>query len=112
VQKLKAGLADAMSAGAAPAILLKLLRDDSPPADADLPDTGVGLTMERVLGPCFIRTPVYGTRASTVLRVGRQRVEFVEQSFVQGEPGEYVEFSFELDVEPPLPPGEGWGEGK
>lgn len=44
------------------------LRDPAP--DAELPDTGVGREMERALSPPFIATPGYGTRASTVLRIG------------------------------------------
>ena len=40
------------------------------PADADLPDTGVGLALERRLSPAFIRGQDYGTRASTVVAIG------------------------------------------
>lgn len=47
--------------------LLGLLQDEWQPADADLPETGVGLDLERVLAPVFIRGERYGTRASTVL---------------------------------------------
>lgn len=97
VRKLKAGLAAKLGAGAPPAVLLSLLADDSTPPDAELPDTGVGLALERMLAPCFIRSPAYGTRASTVLRMGGGRVEFVEQSFVQGQPGEYAAFAFDLE---------------
>jgi len=97
VRKLKAGLAAQLGAGAPASDLLALLADDGAPPDAELPDTGVGLAMERMLAPCFIRSPVYGTRASTVLRIGGGRVEFVEQSFVQGQPGEYAAFAFDLE---------------
>lgn len=47
--------------------LLALLQDESRPVDADLPDTGVGLELERLLAPVFIRGDRYGTRASTLL---------------------------------------------
>jgi uncharacterized protein with NRDE domain len=46
--------------------LLDLLADTAQPADAELPDTGVGLDLERILAPIFIRGPQYGTRASTL----------------------------------------------
>ena len=46
--------------------LLDLLADTRPSADADLPDTGVGPDLERVLAPIFIRGREYGTRASTL----------------------------------------------
>lgn len=49
--------------------LWQALADDTPAADAELPDTGIGLALERQLSPCFIRGARYGTRASTVLRV-------------------------------------------
>lgn len=51
--------------------LLELLSDSSQPADHLLPDTGVGLVTERVLSSIFITTATYGTRASTVLKLGR-----------------------------------------
>ncbi|MEO6690341.1 MAG: hypothetical protein ABIS07_12385, partial [Dokdonella sp.] len=35
--------------------------------DAVLPDTGVGLELERRLAPIFIRGEKYGTRASTLV---------------------------------------------
>lgn len=46
---------------------LDLLHDETQPADADLPDTGVGLDLERILAPVFIRGERYGTRASSLL---------------------------------------------
>lgn len=46
-----------------------LLRDERPAADAELPDTGVGLAMERFLSPIFIRSEHYGTRSSAVLAI-------------------------------------------
>jgi uncharacterized protein with NRDE domain len=55
------------------------LRDPAP--DAELPDTGVGREMERALSPPFIATPGYGTRASTVLRIGASgEVTFAERT--------------------------------
>jgi uncharacterized protein with NRDE domain len=51
--------------------LFRLLSDRTPAADADLPDTGVGLDAERGLSPIFVHIPAtgYGTRCSTVLLV-------------------------------------------
>lgn len=46
--------------------LLDLLRDESLPLDEELPDTGVGLQLERRLAPVFIRGDRYGTRAATL----------------------------------------------
>lgn len=45
------------------------LADETIAADTDLPDTGVGLALERRLSPAFIRGTHYGTRASTVIAI-------------------------------------------
>jgi uncharacterized protein with NRDE domain len=47
--------------------LLDLLHDETQPVDSALPDTGVGLSIERRLAPIFIRGEAYGTRASTLV---------------------------------------------
>jgi uncharacterized protein with NRDE domain len=61
----------------------RLLSDTSLAADADLPDTGVGIERERVLSPIFIRTPNYGTRSSTVVLFHNDlRIDFEEKVFV------------------------------
>ncbi|MEW6187902.1 MAG: NRDE family protein [Thermodesulfobacteriota bacterium] len=47
-----------------------------------LPATGVSREWEKRLSAVFIRSPLYGTRSSTVVRIGRNgRVTFVEKSF-------------------------------
>lgn len=64
--------------------LFDALADRSVPDDAQLPDTGVGLSRERLLAPATIFAPGlgYGTRASTIVAVRRDgRVVFVERSF-------------------------------
>lgn len=53
-----------------PAALWDALADEHLAPDADLPDTGVGLELERLLSPAFIRGRDYGTRASTLVLVG------------------------------------------
>ena len=47
--------------------LFSALADDHQPADAELPDTGLGLARERFVAPAFIRGREYGTRCSTVI---------------------------------------------
>ena len=60
--------------------LLELLQDDWCPDDHWLPETGVGIDMERLVAPIFVHSELYGTRASTVVRVDRAgRPEFTEQ---------------------------------
>lgn len=50
-------------------VLLGALADRRIPPDHELPDTGVGVERERLLGPVFIVHPAYGTRCSTALLV-------------------------------------------
>lgn len=51
--------------------LVHLLADDARAPDDALPQTGVSMEWERVLSSAFIRTPDYGTRASTLVIVDR-----------------------------------------
>jgi uncharacterized protein with NRDE domain len=75
-----------------------LLADRSPADDACLPDTGVGLEVERVLSPLFITSPVYGTRSSTLVVVDRDdRMTFIERTF-KGGSVEWDEAMFELEI--------------
>ena len=47
--------------------LINMLHDAAIPPDAQLPDTGVGLALERRLASMFIQGEEYGTRSSTAL---------------------------------------------
>lgn len=51
--------------------LFDALADERVAPDGQLPDTGIGLQRERWLSPAFIRGESYGTRASTVVAIGR-----------------------------------------
>jgi uncharacterized protein with NRDE domain len=66
---------------AALAPLLDALADTSVAPDASLPDTGVGLELERALSPPFVRGAVYGTRCSSVVLVGNDAIVFAERRF-------------------------------
>lgn len=52
--------------------LFDLLSDTHTPPDEALPDTGVGLELERRLGSIFIEGPGYGTRCSTAVHLDLQ----------------------------------------
>lgn len=68
VERLREGFRRAVRAGERDdATLLGLLADQTQPEDRDLPDTGVGQHLERLLAPVFIRGEQYGTRASTLV---------------------------------------------
>lgn len=66
-RRLAARFAALFTGSAGESALLDLLQDEAPPADSELPDTGVGLELERLLAPVFIRGERYGTRASTLM---------------------------------------------
>ena len=52
--------------------------------DADLPDTGVGIDLERRLSASFILGAEYGTRCTTVVLVERDAIHFAERRFGPG----------------------------
>ena len=79
---------DSLPAGDAPdrdpALLEPLfdaLLDRHQAPDTELPDTGVGLALERKLSPPFVSDPVYGTRCSTIVLVGDDSILFAERRF-------------------------------
>jgi uncharacterized protein with NRDE domain len=51
--------------------VMRLLRDDQPAPDEELPQTGITLEWERLVSSAFVRAGEYGTRCSTLLRVDR-----------------------------------------
>jgi uncharacterized protein with NRDE domain len=61
--------------------LFKALADRAPGADAELPNTGVGKQLEKMLSAPFIVSPNYGTRCSTVVALGGGRIDFAERRF-------------------------------
>ena len=64
--------------------LFTALADTSSAPDHALPDTGVGLALERTLSPPFIVGQEYGTRCSTVVLAGSAGILFVERRFGPG----------------------------
>lgn len=65
--------------------LFSHLEDTTKANDQDLPDTGVGIELERMLSPAFIISPSYGTRTSTVVVINNatntQSTYFEERQF-------------------------------
>ena len=57
------------------------LADTAVAPDNALPDTGVGLALERALSPPFVLGRDYGTRCSTVVLVEDSAITFVERRF-------------------------------
>ncbi|MDD5712842.1 MAG: NRDE family protein [Smithellaceae bacterium] len=101
VEKGKKSLVMILAGQGGPAIddLFAILSDQARPADAALPDTGVGLEWERILSPLFIVSPLYGTRSSTVLTIDAKGVaSIVERVFTPGS-NSFQETTFHFPVE-------------
>ncbi|HHW60870.1 MAG TPA: NRDE family protein [Syntrophomonadaceae bacterium] len=80
--------------------LFAMMTDQEQPEDQELPDTGVGLEMERMLAPIFVTSPNYGTRLTTVILVGRDnRVRFWERSYLHARPDEWDEVHYDFKLE-------------
>lgn len=81
VQTVTQGLKQAADMQADTETLLQIMDQRQAYPDAQLPDTGVGLEAEKMLSSPFICTPAYGTRGTTLLRLGQQTAEMVERRF-------------------------------
>lgn len=66
---------------AAMATLFTALADTTPAPDDTLPDTGIGLDLERALSPPFVRGERYGTRCSSVVLVSDAEMVFAERRY-------------------------------
>lgn len=90
VRRGRAALAAQVAAGEVTgAALLALLADRTSAPDTELPDTGVGLAMERLLSPLLVASAGYGTCSSTALVIHRDgAVELHERSHNPARPGD------------------------
>ena len=98
----KRRLAQALSPAPNADALLRLLADPHPPLDHELPDTGVGLERERMLGPARIVSSLYGTRCSTVLlQRGDGQAEYAEKTWLpEGTEGALLRHTLRLGDAP------------
>ena len=79
--------------------LFSILRDSSFAKDEELPNTGVGHKLEKMLSAKFINTPEYGTVCSTVIKIDRNgNCEFEERSF-DAEGKEIVNVNHQLNFQ-------------
>ena len=62
--------------------ILAIMRKAEMYPDEKLPDTGRDLEFERLVSPIFIENPVYGTRATTILRIREDGIgEYIERTY-------------------------------
>lgn len=79
--------------------LFAMMADQEQPDDSDLPETGVGLEMERMLAPIFVTSENYGTKLSTVILVDRDHnVRFWERSYLNIQADEWNEVYYEFKI--------------
>lgn len=97
-QRLQAALAGDFDAET----ILDLLRDREPAPEAELPETGIGPELERVLSPALIVSPHYGTRSSTAVLFGEDHsISFAERTILPGgKTGPTVSLHFRLNRKP------------
>ena len=81
VEKGKAALAVMLDREFEPEACFRLLADNSTAEDDVLPQTGFGPVRERQLAAIHVQAGDYGTRCSTLVRIGAGCVEFHERSF-------------------------------
>lgn len=80
VRRATAALHEWLAAGtAAFTPLFEALADETIAPDAELPDTGIGLELERRLSPPFVRGERYGTRATTLIALARDGGGVIEE---------------------------------
>ena len=60
----------------------QLLKDPVNAQDECLPETGVGLDMERALSPMFIQLASYGSRSSNVIFFNDSHIDFYERDYI------------------------------
>ena len=79
-------------------VLMKILDDKSFAEDENLPETGVGIELERVLSSVFIKTEKYGTRCSTVMLIDQQdNVQFIERTYLPAK-DKFIRNEFKFDI--------------
>lgn len=77
--------------------LFEILGNQHKAEDLNLPQTGVGIELERELSPLFIKTETYGTRSSTVVLIDKDdQVTFAERTYDHGNFTDEQQFSFHI----------------
>ena len=93
-------LSELLRNDASPEELLDAMYNDHRFPDNQLPDTGVGIERERMLSSMFIKSPEYGSRCTTLIKIDRGgTVAFWERTYdLSNFQYNTVEFSFDLET--------------
>ncbi len=78
--------------------LFTMMRDSTPAADDELPDTGLDYEKEKALSSVFIRLPGYGTRNTTLLLLDKNgHVSLIERTYIPDQEAQMDrEFGFSI----------------
>lgn len=79
-----------------PERLIRIMQDDLPPSDAEIPQTGLPPEREKLLASPFIRSPTYGTRCTTTLMRHRSGMTLVQEWRYQADGHPYGQSSWVL----------------
>lgn len=80
-----------------PEVLFTILADSEEAGVEALPDTGIGIELEKKLSPMFIKMPDYGTRCSTIVTIDQDNhVTFIERTFESGSFKNEAKFEFQV----------------
>jgi uncharacterized protein with NRDE domain len=103
VERGKAALASLLARRNPPGLeeIFSVLSDQTRPEDDRLPNTGVGLEWERILSAIFIKSPVYGTRSSTVVMIDRKHHVVLAERVFNDHPDPWMtaEFKFRIQMD-------------
>jgi len=78
-------------------VLFNIMSNTEEATDESLPNTGLGIELERKLSPLFIQTPDYGTRSTSILLIDKtDRVTFVERTYYKNGLKNDNRYSFQI----------------
>ncbi|MDJ0576031.1 MAG: NRDE family protein [Xenococcaceae cyanobacterium MO_234.B1] len=83
-----------------PEPIIELMNDSRRFPDDELPETGIGLELERFLSPIFLVGEQYGTRCTSLLQISRSgRIDFYEQNYdSNGSKRDYIHHYFSTNL--------------
>jgi uncharacterized protein with NRDE domain len=78
--------------------LFESLKDKRGYQDKQLPETGVGIALERLLSPIFIKSEGYGTRTSTLVDINGSEIYLHEREHIEPQGETDRVFNFKLSI--------------
>lgn len=61
--------------------LLSVMMDQTKPEDEQLPNTGIGISGERLLSSIFIQSESYGTRTTSLVSISNEEASLIERNY-------------------------------